>query len=263
MNDFKSFELKAWEAKAVKYSSTWGKVSTQVNETILELLKPITGKKIIDLGCGPGVLCSSLNKKGATVMGADYSNNMLEIAKKNNPTLKFIKADAENLSFKDKAFDYAILNFLLLHVSNQAKTILEAKRVCCKGVVFSMWLPPTLSKGLNLMFSAVKKFADLNVIPPAEDIFTFSNKDYAKNFLLKNGFNSVTTKIVDTYWKVSSPDEFFEAVQAGTRIGGTIDLQDKSIKAKIKEEMTLNIKNFKIDNFYIIPTPSLVVFAQI
>lgn len=263
MDDFKSFEAKAWEAKASRYDNTWGKVSTQVNATILDLIKPLEGKKVLDLGCGPGVLCSELKNRSAIVTGADYSNNMLEIAKANNPNISFVKEDAEDLSFKDKEFCYTILNFLLLHVSNQAKTILEAKRVSSKGIVFSMWLPPNLSKGLNLMFSAVKKYADLSVIPPAEDIFTFASADYCKSFLIDNGFKDVTTKVVESFWKVQSAEEFFKAVQAGTRIGGTIDLQSSEVKDKIKADISLNIEQFKVDNAYIIPTPSLVVLGNI
>jgi hypothetical protein len=51
-------------------------------------------------------------------------------------------------------------------------------------------------------------------------------------------------------------------VQAGTRIGGLIELQNTEIKKQIKAAILRNIEEFRTDKGYIIPTPSLIVTAS-
>ncbi len=263
MTAFKDFESKAWEAKAEHYDKTWGRVSGQVIQPILELIGPLEQRKLLDCGCGPGRLCAAAGERGADAIGCDYSRRMVEIAKGNYPNRVFHVEDAEKMSFAEGSFDIVTMNFLLLHVSDQEKTLLEGQRVVAPGgmLIFSMWLPPVASPGLALMFNAVREYADLTVIPPAQDIFTFARHDYCKAFLLKNGFRDVRMKRVESYWDVETPDEFFEAVQAGTRIGGTIERQQPAIKAKIKGRIFSEIAAFRCGSRYIIPTPSLVVAA--
>lgn len=264
MNDFKEFEKQAWEAKAARYDHTWGNVSNQIVTPLLDKLEPVEGLKLLDCGCGPGHLCGEAMARGAIVTGCDYSEQMVTIAKENYARGKFESQDAENLTYEDGSFDIVTMNYLLLHVADQRKTLLGGKRVLKKGgrLVFSIWLSPSESPGLALMFQPVKDFADLSVIPPAEDIFTFSNAEYCQEFLSGNGFADIECERVETYWDIKQPEDFFNGVQAGTRIGGTIDLQKSEIKEQIKNSIMTEIEQFKVGARYLIPTPSLLVIAN-
>ncbi len=262
-NSFKDFERAAWEQKARRYGDTWGRVTSQANETVLDAANVASGSTLLDCGCGPGILCAAAAARGAAVTGCDYSEAMVHIAHGNFPHINFVWDDAENLSFADNSFDAVILNYILLHVSDQHSTLLEAGRVLKPGgrLVFSIWLPPSRSPGLNLMFDAVKTHADTSVIPPAQDIFMFANITQAKTFLEASGFAAVTEIEYPSHWHVASGQEFFEAVQAGTRIGGMIDLQQPDVKQKIQEMILERIEVFKTKGGYLIPTPSLIVRA--
>ncbi len=260
---FKTFEKAAWEDKASRYDNTWGLVSTQAIPHITQFAKP--EMSVLDVGCGPGHLCAALKRVGVSaVMGCDYSGNMVKIASGNYPEISFRQEDAGMLSFSSESFDFVTLNYVLLHVEDQEKALLEAARVLKKGglLLYTTWLAPTESPGLALMFAPVKEFADLTVIPPAPDIFTFAHFEVAKTFLSHNGFTDISSKTLQTHWEVSGGEEFFQAVQAGTRIGGTIDLQKQTIKDKIKDSICSQIESFKQDSQYVIPTPSLLVSAR-
>ncbi|MHA2003951.1 MAG: class I SAM-dependent methyltransferase, partial [Candidatus Thorarchaeota archaeon] len=50
-----------------------------IREKILELVTP--GMKVLDLGCGPGLLAIEMAKKGASVVGVDSNVNMIGLAK--------------------------------------------------------------------------------------------------------------------------------------------------------------------------------------
>jgi SAM-dependent methyltransferase len=72
-------------------------------------------KKILDVGCGTGALCSVLNEKGLDVTGIDPAEKMLRIAMKKpeNRTVRFIRANVlEGLPFEDKTFNIAIASYV-------------------------------------------------------------------------------------------------------------------------------------------------------
>ena len=264
MADFKEFERSAWEAKAHRYNSTWGTVSNQAIEPVLDAGHITAGMTLLDLGCGPGHLTAAAARRGADPVGCDLSTGMIAIARENYPKLDFRQGDAESLEFADGTFDLVVMNFLLLHVPDQNRVILEAKRVLKPGgrLIFSVWLGPGRSPGLRLMFEAVKAFADMNVIPPAQDIFMFAEPEFAEQTLTADGFSAIEFAEIDAAWEVSTGKQFFEAVQAGTRIGGLIDLQKPEIKSQIEEQILERIEEFKSAGGYYIPTPALVISAD-
>src|SRR3990167_9283383 len=67
----------------------------------LELLGDVKGKKILDFGCGTGIYAKLLTKKGAIVKGFDISEEMLKIAKQENPKLDLIMGSGYKIPFKE------------------------------------------------------------------------------------------------------------------------------------------------------------------
>ncbi len=80
-----------------------------------------TGKTVIDIGCGSGILASILTDSDFSVTGVDISNDILEIARKRAPSAKFINASLHNYEFSPCDIVTAIgepLNYLFDHKSN-------------------------------------------------------------------------------------------------------------------------------------------------
>src|SRR3989338_4917659 len=65
-------------------------------------------KTVLDVGCGPGIYCDALNKKGFVVTGVDYSEEMIKLAKQRYPHINFIEGSGYNLPFENKSFDLVI-----------------------------------------------------------------------------------------------------------------------------------------------------------
>ena len=86
--------------------------------TFFDLLK---GKRVLDLGCGPGKEVQELNKKGLEVTGLDLSNEMIKRAKTleyTDPQPKFLVGSMLNLKdyFKENSFDGIWAAASLLHI---------------------------------------------------------------------------------------------------------------------------------------------------
>ncbi len=83
--------------------------------------------KIIDLGCGTGLLMTELQGYGM-VNGVDISKDAIEFCK--NKGLNNVKvSDIENLEYSDDSFDMVLLLDVLEHTKNDSRVLQEARRI--------------------------------------------------------------------------------------------------------------------------------------
>ena len=66
---------------------------------LVDLLAPKAGERILDLGCGTGVLTAEIAGRGADILGVDRSEEMISQARRKFPALKFEVLDARQLRF--------------------------------------------------------------------------------------------------------------------------------------------------------------------
>ncbi len=100
------------------------------------LLGDITGKKLLEIGCGSGYETVEFCQKGAFVIAIDLSTESVKAAKerckKNNiKRVRIEKMNAESLRFKDNTFDRVYINKVLLHTDKE-KVLAECIRVLKK-----------------------------------------------------------------------------------------------------------------------------------
>ncbi len=102
----------------------------------------ISGKKIIDVGCGGGILSEGLASLGADVTGIDLSEDLIDIADlhslETGIQLNYQKISAEEMAAQQpQAFDYVTCMEMLEHVPDPA-AIIEACAQMVKpgGMVF-------------------------------------------------------------------------------------------------------------------------------
>ena len=83
--------------------------------------KPLKKLKILDIGCGGGLLCEPLSRLGGIMTGIDASNNNIKVAKLHskemNLNIEYIHCPPENLNFKNE-FDVILNMEVVEHVSN-------------------------------------------------------------------------------------------------------------------------------------------------
>lgn len=101
-----------WDAE--NYSRTCGRV-TEHGTRLVETLKTIGCQKILDLGCGTGVLTNELAKFSDEIIGIDISAEMIAKAKALYPNLNFMVMDACSLiweNYFDAVFSNAVFHFI-------------------------------------------------------------------------------------------------------------------------------------------------------
>lgn len=107
------------------------------------LEKRVTGKRVLDLGCGSGLFTRMLKDWGADVIGSDLSDGLVKIAREENPDLEFVVENATNTSFDDSSFDFVTSSMMAHYFEDLGDLFMEVNRLLKTGgeFVFSMQHP--------------------------------------------------------------------------------------------------------------------------
>jgi len=128
--EYKSLELKRTSSF---YHEYW------VNKLIKLININNEYRKILDYGCGSGIvmkcLNNILNESKLFIVGIDISKNMLKVAKEKNVG-ELVLGDVTNCGFKDKCFDVVISRGVLYLLDNKNNAIKEVNRILKDGGIF-------------------------------------------------------------------------------------------------------------------------------
>ena len=110
--------------------------------------KPLERIKILDIGCGGGLLSEPMKRLGADVVGIDASNKNIQVAKihakKNKLDIKYICTSPENFETKNK-FDVILNMEIIEHVEDVDFFLKSCSKLLKKnGIMFVATLNKTL-----------------------------------------------------------------------------------------------------------------------
>jgi demethylmenaquinone methyltransferase/2-methoxy-6-polyprenyl-1,4-benzoquinol methylase len=126
-------------------------------ERAVALARISQGQRALDVATGTGDLAVALREAGAEVVGCDFSEEMLERARRKEPSVRFEWADALALPYESDSFDAATVGFGARNFANLSQGLSEMARVVRPGgrvVVLEITTPrkPPLSTFFSLWF---------------------------------------------------------------------------------------------------------------
>ena len=129
---------------------TQSKIAFELERQLMrDLLQPLQGETVLDIGCGTGACLAAFLEMGLRVTGLDPSTYMLDIAlNKIRNRSDLYRGYAEDLPFDDNSFSYACLFTTLEFVEDHRKALKEAFRVA-KDRVFIGVLNRYAIKGIQ------------------------------------------------------------------------------------------------------------------
>ncbi len=176
----KGFYNKVYVKGEKKHFTTYRESSS--TSEVKEVLKQISwkSKTVLDVGCGTGFFAYSVAKKGAQVLGIDFSEEAIEIAKSqySHNNLEFRSIDVKKIKEK---FDVIVSNGTLEHMDDPLKTLkLFKSHLNPKGriiITSPNWTNPRgyILLTLLYLFKAPITLVDLHYFTPI-DFENFAKK---------------------------------------------------------------------------------------
>ena len=94
----------------------------------------VAGLHVLDAGCGTGYLSRKLLKRGATVIGVDFSEGMIQIAREKSADIDFRVGSCSDLAgIADQSIDMIVSNYVIMDIPHLDDTMQAFSRVLKDG----------------------------------------------------------------------------------------------------------------------------------
>jgi SAM-dependent methyltransferase len=261
---FHDFEQSGWQRAAAQYADTFGTLTVQASEPLLDAAAVVSATRLLDVASGPGYVAAAAAARGATVLGLDFSTVMVEDAQRRYPAVFFQEGDAEALPFDDRRFDAVVMNFGLLHLARPESAIDEAFRVLAPGgrYAFTVWARPEEAVGFGVVLRAMETHGTTKVgLPEGPPFFRYSEAGESRAALSRAGFTAVAVRTLPLVWQLPSADALFEAaLHGGVRTSAALRAQTPEALAAIRRAVLAALQPYAAGTGVAVPMP--VVLAS-
>jgi SAM-dependent methyltransferase len=100
---------------------------------ILDVLAPGQDDRLLEIGCGGGLLLREARATGAATVGLDHSEEMVRLARERAPGAEVVLGRAEELPFADGSFTAVAMSIVFLFLADPLTTLRECHRVLAPG----------------------------------------------------------------------------------------------------------------------------------
>jgi SAM-dependent methyltransferase len=120
-----------FDVAAESYDRFMGKYAVLLSEQMADLAGVERGRRVLDVGCGPGALTAELVRRVGPdgVAAVDPSESFVDAARARNPGVEVLQASAEQLPFADDTFDAALAQLVVHFMSNPVAGLAEMARI--------------------------------------------------------------------------------------------------------------------------------------
>jgi len=211
-------------------------------------LRPGSGARALDLGCGAGRHSRYLASKGLQVTGVDLAENLLELARgkakqQGLENIDFQSGDMTRLPFAGESFDVVVCVFGIFFVPDMESALRELKRVLRTGgkLAITTWGPRFFEPANTAFWNSVR-----NARPDLYKGFNpwdrICEVDDLRTLLETAGFKESEVKAESGSQPVDSPDDWWAMIM-GSGYRGTVEQLDANAREAVRQQNLDFIQN--------------------
>jgi len=268
---YKNYTRETWDECAEKYVPL-SKQLTPYHKSILDLVKPRQGEKILDVCTGPGepaMSIASIIAPSGSVVGVDLSATMTDIAKKNAVkrgllNVDFLTMDAEKLEFPDNTFDAAVSCFgfqIVTQPEAAAKEILRVLKHGGRGG-FTVWSTGDHSPALHVLVGPMLEYATPDEAGYLPTPYELGGPGELTAMLDGLGFvNSKEFRLRGNLVAESAQD-YLTMFLNGSPLGHSLSEESKQVQDEVLKKALTNIERYASGDGVSIPAECVLVVTQ-
>jgi SAM-dependent methyltransferase len=134
----------SWDRRARDWTCLQEARHRPLRRALLGALAPLDGVRLLDVGCGVGLLLREAAERGAWIAGVDAAAELLEVARWALPDADLRVGQLESLPYDNGRFDVATACNALRYADDQLAAFAELVRVVRPGgrVALGLWADP-------------------------------------------------------------------------------------------------------------------------
>ena len=219
------------------------------------------------MACGTGHLVAAALERGALSEGVDFSQSMIDFARRTYPLASFRVADAANLPYDDRSMHAVTCSFGLSHMENPQAGVDEAFRVLKAGgrFAFTLWYGgEEHSEQYALVKTALARYVKGDFELPEEWVqLRYADEQACEAITRRSGFEVPVFKRLPIVWRTSSAQrvvDVFDKLSIRTKL--ILDQQPPAVRLQIQEYLLSEAEARWRDGVISLAWPALLTVVQ-
>jgi SAM-dependent methyltransferase len=212
----------------------------------LDLLRLATlrpGERVLDVGCGTGVVTRLAAQEvgtGGEAVGVDIEAGMLAVARSVTPPtpgIEWRQADAQALPFDDGCFDVALCQMSLQFVKDRTRALTEMRRVLIPGGRIVLGLPGPATPQFEALADSLGRHIRPEGKAFVERVFGLHSPTAVEALLTGAGFRDVELHVTTCPLSLPAPREFLWQYVGSTPLAGLLSGADASTRVAFEADV--------------------------
>jgi SAM-dependent methyltransferase len=232
---------------------------------IAEAARVALGDRVLDVGCGTGVLARAAADRVADesqVTGLDLNEGMLAVARRLRPQIDWRQGDATKLPFPVESYDAVISQFALMYFPDRTTAISEMMRVLRPGgaLAVAVWGPYERATGYVILTEIAERGCGQTAVDVLTAPFALGEEGALRILFQEAGVNEPEIELRPGTISFPSIEVFVETEVKGSPLEVLFD--EESYRGLIQEARE-ELLQFRIEGGEVVmPMDALVVTAR-
>jgi ubiquinone/menaquinone biosynthesis C-methylase UbiE len=224
---------------------------------VLDAARVATGRRVLDVACGTGVVVRAALARGCIAMGVDLNASMLRVAAELAPEAGFIQGSASALPFRTGGFDAAVMQFALMYVPDRSLAISEMRRVVAPGggVAAVVWAKIELNPGYQALAALFDKLAGEHAAT-FRSPYSFGDSAVLRDLFASAGLKEIDVSTIEGTARFESVAALLRGEIDGSPLAGRLSSDDPTLIRQATIALTDLVQS---DGHVIFPNPAVIV----
>ncbi|WP_319463454.1 class I SAM-dependent methyltransferase [Micromonospora sp. RTP1Z1] len=268
IDGFDVHERSRWAGRATAYERSFAALCAYPAEALLDAAAVRAGRRVIDVGTGPGTVAARALGRGAEVVAVDAEPTMLDAARRHAPGAEISEATLPMLPFPPGGFDAAVANFVLNHVGDPAAGVAELCRVVRPGgrVAVTIWPypQPPLQRLWGEIFTAAGGEAPVDLPRVATERNFPRTEEGLAGLLAAAGLADVRCATLAWAHRADPEDWWAGPANGIGMLGLLMERQPAAVRDRIREEYDrLGARYRDAAGMLVLPTAALLASGRV